>query len=109
MKIVELLESANNNLLADAEDLLIAAKASGIDEIKTTDIVKQLNNTGHPVTLDGLVTLLQQDSQIAISVDTNTIKLNKLPEVDPKEKEDNKEKVSKMATKSGLRGVKKNV
>ena len=49
-------ENQEDQLTADIQDLLVAAKASGLDEIGTEELVDQLVGLGHSATPGSLVT-----------------------------------------------------
>lgn len=53
-------ESEGSNFESDVEDLLIAAKANGMQELSVDALVDQLNDMGYAVTPDSLITSLQE-------------------------------------------------
>lgn len=62
-----LTESENNAILTDLVSLLIAAKASGIDQLNTENIVNQLVSMGHTVTVNSLLGMFEEDRPDIIS------------------------------------------
>lgn len=61
---------------SDLEDLLIAAKATGLEDIEVEDLVSQLVDMGHSVTPDSLVNMIDSlDNDIVGTVTLNTIQL----------------------------------
>ena len=52
-------ESEGSNFESDVEDLLIAAKANGMQELSVDALVDQLNNMGYAVTPDSLIASLE--------------------------------------------------
>ena len=77
MRAWELLtEGEKPDVESDLEDLLIAAKASGLEDIEVEDLVDQLNDMGHSVTPDSLVTMIDElENEIVSTVTLNTIQL----------------------------------
>ena len=59
MRARELLdENYQNNFNTDLTDLLTAAKASGVQEIATSDVVQQLSASGYSVNINSIMTIL---------------------------------------------------
>ena len=77
MRFIEIItESEEEQLLGDINDLLVAAKASGIDEIDTEEFVQQLVDMGHSVTPNSLLTLFDEDRpEVIKNITANTIQL----------------------------------
>lgn len=78
MRISEiLLENEQSELQRDVVDLLIAAKASGIDSLETEQIVDQLNSMGHSVSVDSLLSMFDEDRpDIIQNITANTISID---------------------------------
>jgi hypothetical protein len=55
-----LYEDYNSNLLADLNNILVTAKATGIDSVKTSSVVSQLYQMGYAVDSNSIMTLLTQ-------------------------------------------------
>ncbi len=58
MRARELLAESESTVESDLTDLLVAAKATDLDELDTQDIADQLNSMGHSVSPDTLVDML---------------------------------------------------
>lgn len=58
MRARELLAESESTVESDLTDLLVAAKATDLDEVSTQDIADQLNSMGHSVSPDTLVDML---------------------------------------------------
>jgi hypothetical protein len=66
MRLKELLsEDYNQDLLMDLNNLLVAARAAGAKEIKTTDLVNQMQSMGYSVGTNSLLDLLSDNSVVA--------------------------------------------
>lgn len=82
MRIIEIItESEQGALERDLIDLLIAAKASGIDEMPTQTLVDQLSDMGHSLTVDSLLSMYddmnsQQRPDIIQNITADTITLD---------------------------------
>jgi len=113
MRARELLkEDENLEFESDLEDLIVAAKANGLTEVDTEDLVDQLVDMGHSVTADSLVNALDVDeNEFVKNVTLNTITF-KDHVVDDEEGagdyEDEEPDAERIATKTAMKGVKKN-
>jgi hypothetical protein len=69
-------EGEKSTLDSDIEDLLVAAKANGLDQLDTEDLVNQLNSMGHSVTPDSLLDMLNnRDDEFIKNATLTTISL----------------------------------
>lgn len=96
---------------SDLEDLLIAAKANGINDINVDTLVDQLNAMGHSVTPDSLISDLENMEDEHPFIDTvtlNTIKLKShtVDDNDFEDYEDREVDAERMASKAAMKGVK---
>jgi hypothetical protein len=64
MRARELLEDYNQSLESDLENLLIAAKGNGIQEVQTQDIVDQLYKMGYSVDVNSIMMLLSNSPTV---------------------------------------------
>lgn len=72
-----LVEYVESDFDSDLEDLLIAAKASGITEVEVESLVDQLNAMGHSVTADSLISAIEtSDHEFIKNATLNTITFN---------------------------------
>jgi carbamoylphosphate synthase small subunit len=106
-------EDAGDQMVSDLKDLLIAAKASGIEDIDTESLVTQLNDMGHSVTQDSLVDVLDDlDDEFIKNVTLNDITLKSHTAGDGNESEneweDQEADAGRIANKTAMKGVKKN-
>lgn len=111
MRAWELLtEGEKPDVESDLEDLLIAAKASGLADIEVEDLVDQLNDMGHSVTADSLVTMIDElDNDIVSTVTLNTIQLrNHTADVEAGEDGEFEDEVDSadLAKRSAMKSVK---
>ena len=113
MRAWELLkEDTGSKLETDLEDLLIAAKASGIEDVDIESLVDQLNAMGYSVTQDSLVDVLDSlDDDFVKNVTLNdiTLKSHTAGDGDKSENgwEDQEADASRIASKAAMKGVKK--
>ena len=77
MRARELLsEGEKSTLDSDIEDLLVASKANGLEQLDTEDLVAQLNAMGHSVTPDSLLDILNnRDDKFVKNATLSTINL----------------------------------
>ena len=106
--LVEYVESTFDSAL---EDLLIAAKASGITEVEVDSIVDQLNAMGHSVTPDSLVSAIEDhehEHSFIKNATLNTITFKDHPMDDEggEEWEDEEVDAEKLATRTAMKDVK---
>jgi len=71
MRAKELLEDYNQSLESDLNNLLVAAKGNGVQQVQTKDIVDQLYGMGYSVNVNSLIPLLSN----------NPIVMNATPEM----------------------------
>lgn len=65
MRAREILEEDyNQNLELDLGNILTSAKASGVSEIQTTDLVNQMQAMGYAVDENSIISLLQRSPQV---------------------------------------------
>ena len=64
MRARELLEDYNQSLESDLNNLLIAAKGNGVQQLKTQDIVDQLYGMGYSVDKNSVMSLLQNNPAV---------------------------------------------
>lgn len=78
MRYIEIItESEQSKLERDILDLLIATKASGIDELDTETLVKQLNDMGHAITIDSLLSIYSEERPSIIqNITASTVTLD---------------------------------
>src|SRR5215471_20739785 len=65
MRLREILvEDYNSQLQSDLDNLLVGAKASGVDNINPEVVVRQMQKMGYSIDVDSLLTLLQDNPAI---------------------------------------------
>ena len=64
MRARELFEDYNQSLQSDLNNLLVAAKANGVQQLKTQDIVDQLYGMGYSVDINSIMSLLSNNPTI---------------------------------------------
>lgn len=64
MRLVELFEDYTSNLITDMENILITAKARGMYEVNTRQIVITLVNMGYSVDIDSIIGALQRSPMV---------------------------------------------
>jgi hypothetical protein len=64
MRARELLEDYNQSLQSDVNNLLIAAKGNGVQQVKTKDIVDQLYGMGYSVDVNSIMSLLNNNPSV---------------------------------------------
>ena len=109
MRAWELLENEQTDFEADLEDLLIAAKASGLTEVEVDIIVDQLNSMGHSVTPDSLVSSLEsQELEFIKNATLNSITFNDhVVDGGEGDYEDIPVDAERLATRTAMKDVKK--
>ena len=109
MRAWELLESAKSDFESDLEDLLVAAKANGLQEIEVDDLVDQLSAMGHSVTPDSLVSSLEsQENNFVKNATLNTITLSShVTDNEVSDYEDIPVDAERLATRTAMKDVKK--
>lgn len=109
MRARELLEDYNQSLESDLENLLIAAKGNGIQEVQTSDIVDQLYGMGYSVDVNSIMMLLS-NSPTVMNATPEMITLT-APEGSAQggdtDAEDNANAVSDMAMSNAEQGIDK--
>lgn len=77
MRAWELLtEGERPDVESDLEDLLIAAKANDLTDLNVEDLVDQLNDMGHSVTPDSLISMIDElELELIDTATLNTVKL----------------------------------
>jgi hypothetical protein len=76
MRARELLAESESTVESDLTDLLVAAKATDLDELSTQDIADQLTAMGHSVSPDTLVDMLSdKDNKFVKTVTLDKILL----------------------------------
>lgn len=100
MKIIELFENQADAITTDVNNILTAAKARGLTQVSTLELVYQLLSAGYSVSVESIMGVLQ-DIPMVQSASSNTIQL-KSPETtsvsgDDEAAKQNKELVSQMA------------
>lgn len=108
MRAWELLESAAG-FETDLEDLLIAAKANDLTEVEVDGLVAQLNDMGHSVTADSLLTSLEShDFEFIKNATLSTITFNDHVVDDSEgDYEDIPVDAERLATRTAMKDVKK--
>ena len=104
-----LVEYVESDFDSDLEDLLIAAKASGITEVEVDSIVDQLNAMDYSVTPDSLVSSIEQhDHEFIKNATISTITFNDHNSVEDggDEWEDQEVDAEKLASKTAMKRVK---
>jgi len=104
-------ESEGSNFESDVEDLLIAAKANGMQELSVDALVDQLNDMGYAVTPDSLIASLEghgHEHEFIKTITLNTIvlKSHALDDQETKGYEDEEADAERIATKTAMKGVK---
>jgi hypothetical protein len=109
MRARELLEDYNQSLESDLENLLIAAKGNGLQEIHTQDIVDQLYGMGYSVDVNSIMPLLSNSPTIT-NATPEMINLT-APEGSTQggdsSEQDNADVVGDMATSAAEKGIDK--
>lgn len=57
-------EDYNENLESDLNNLLVAAKANGLQQVQTNDIVDQLYSMGYSINVNSLLPLLSENPMV---------------------------------------------
>lgn len=108
MRARELIEDYNQSLESDLNNLLIAAKGNGLQQVSTNDIVDQLYGMGYSVNVNSILPLLSNNPTV----------MNATPEMinmtapeggaqgDDTTDQDNTEKVKDLASQSAEKGIK---
>lgn len=104
-------ESEVSSFESDVEDLLIAAKANGIEELSVDALVDQLNGMGYSVTPDSLVASLQShehghDFIKNVTLNTIVLKSHSLDDAEMQDYEDEQVDAERIATKTAMGNVK---
>lgn len=104
-----LYESGGTDFESDVEDLLIAAKANGMQELSVDALVAQLNDMGYAATSDSLIASLE-DHDLAfiktITLNTIILKSHSLDDQEMKDYEDEEIDAERIASKTAMKGVK---
>ena len=105
-------ESEGSDFESDVEDLLIAAKANGMQELSVDALVDQLNGMGYAVTPDSLIASLEDhehehDFIKTITLSTIILKSHSLDDQEIDGYEDEQVDAAKLASKTAMAGVKK--
>lgn len=99
MRIFEVLnEDYNQSLEADLNNLLVSASAVGAQEVKTGDLVRQLQASGYSVDINSLLTLLT-DNPMVLNATPDLVRFSE-PAPDTEQGVDSAEKVKSMAAKA---------
>ena len=107
-----LVEYTESTFDSDLEDLLIAAKASGITEVEVDSLVDQLNAMGYSVTPDSLVSAIEDHEhghEFIKNATLNTITFRDHPMDDEgggEDWEDEEVDAKRLATSTAMKGVK---
>lgn len=106
MRLKELLhEDYNQQLSSDLNNILVGAKAAGLEDVNTGAVVRNLQRMGYSVDIDSLVVLLQ-DNPIVQSVSPTGIRLTAGETSSIDDVEDSAEQVDQMAQKAAQKGLK---
>jgi len=108
MRLKEILsEDYTAELSNDVSNVLVSAKASGIYEIDPDVLVRQLQNMGYSVTVDSLITLLQDNPEVMnASPDGIRMTGGDTSPIETDNTEDSKSHVDKMAQAAAQKGLK---
>ena len=109
MKIVELLvENYTQQLEVDLDNLIVAAKARGIDHLKTDELVTQMVQMGYDVNPNSLMTIISNNPaiQTATPMDIQLTPTDDAGLTGAEDPEQSAEKVSQMARKEAERSIK---
>lgn len=100
-RLATVTENRQESLLSDITNLLVAAKASGISEMDTTELVGNLVNMGHSVTPQSLVELFSEERpEVIKNITVQKVTLDTtdpVAEPDEGDQEDFERDVSKQA------------
>lgn len=104
-------ESEGSDFESDVEDLLIAAKANGMQELSVDALVDQLNDMGYAVTPDSLIASLEDhehehDFIKNITLSTIVLKSHSLDDQEITGFEDEEIDAERIASKTAMKGVK---
>lgn len=104
-------ESEGSDFDSDVEDLLIAAKANGMQELSVDALVDQLNDMGYAVTPDSLIASLEDGEGEheyikTITLNTIVLKSHSLDNQQASGYEDEQVDAERIATKTAMKGVK---
>jgi len=104
-------EGEGSDFESDVEDLLIAAKANGMQELSVDALVDQLNDMGYAVTPDSLIASLEgheheHDFIKTITLSTIVLKSHSLDDAEVNNYEDEQVDAAKIASKTAMKGVK---
>lgn len=105
MRLKEILsEDYNQDLLMDLNNLLIAAKATGAQEIKTGDLINRLQAMGYSVGINSLLDLLS-DNAVVSNMTPDIIRFAETEPVSGNKSDvDSAEKVKSLAAKASNLG-----
>jgi len=104
-------EGEGSDFESDVEDLLIAAKANGMQELSVDALVDQLNDMGYAVTPDSLIASLEDhehehDFIKNITLSTIVLKSHSLDDQEVGDYEDEQVDAERIASKTAMKGVK---
>jgi vacuolar-type H+-ATPase subunit C/Vma6 len=109
MRARELLEDYNVSLESDLNNLLIAAKGNGLQQVKTSDIVKQLYGMGYSIDVNSIMPLLSNNPSV-MNATPEMINMT-APEGSAQggdtDAQDSEDVVSDMAMQTAEKGLKK--
>ena len=104
-------EDEGSDFESDVEDLLIAAKANGMQELSVDALVDQLNDMGYAVTPDSLIASLEDHEHEhefikTITLSTIILKSHSLDDSEMTDYEDEEVDAERIASKTAMKGVK---
>jgi vacuolar-type H+-ATPase subunit C/Vma6 len=109
MRARELLEDYNVSLESDLNNLLIAAKGNGLQQVKTSDIVDQLYGMGYSIDVNSIMPLLSNNPTVmnATPEMINMTAPEGAAQGGDTTAQDNADKVDDLATKTAKKGIEK--
>jgi hypothetical protein len=75
MRIIDLFEDETSELMGDLNSLLLVMKSNNELEVPTLKLVKTINNLGHNVTFNSLISALSSNPMV-VSADKDNVKLS---------------------------------
>lgn len=106
MRLFELVYNDNNDMDIDIMSMILSAKSKDMKSFDTEQFRKTLSSMGYYVTPEKAADILKNNPQVDDS-NTQVTVLDKEDETEMN-KDDSKEKVSKMAAKAANKAIKQN-
>ena len=108
MRIVELLvENYTQDMESDLDNLIVAAKARGINQLKTSELVTQMVQLGYDINPNSLMTIISNNPaiQTATPMDIQLVPPDDAGVSGADDAEQTQDKVAQMARKEAERSL----